>query len=171
MLPAGTHRVRVEHSGHRSAAHQLAVTEGAHAQLHLDLQPTTTEAHAQQSSGVKPRKVTLPTLITLGVGAGALGTALGFELARRSAEDRAEEASTQLAHQLHYRDAEQNRDLARVFASIGGAVTLAGGVLLYLNLSPKRTPGLEREAQAGAGSLGVGVLASGAPGVVGSGRF
>jgi tetratricopeptide (TPR) repeat protein len=79
--------------------------------------------------------VRLPTWIALGVGAGALGTALGFEFARSSAVKDVESSQTQLEHRDRYQEAEKNRDLARVFAGVGAAAVLTGGILLYFDLS------------------------------------
>jgi tetratricopeptide (TPR) repeat protein len=101
------------------------------------------------------RAVRLPTWIALGVSAGALGTAFGFELARRSSVDDVESAGTQLEHQDRYAAAERNRDLARVFAGVGAAAALTGGVLLYFDLRGRPSAG-------GVGVRGSGFRALGA---------
>jgi tetratricopeptide (TPR) repeat protein len=87
------------------------------------------------------RSVRPPTWIALGVSAGALGAAFGFELARRSSAEEVESAGTQIEHQDRYAAAERNRDLARVLAGLGGAAALTGGVLLYFDLRGRPSAG------------------------------
>jgi tetratricopeptide (TPR) repeat protein len=153
-LGAGAHRITLLHAGYRSVTRELKLAERQQAELHLDLQPTAASPAraAPPAQDERGPKISLPVWIALGVGVGALGTAVGFELARRSAEDKAKDAETQLAHQERYQVAERNRDLARLFLGIGAAATLTSGVLLYLDFRTERSPGS-------------------AVGVVGTGRF
>jgi tetratricopeptide (TPR) repeat protein len=109
-------------------------------------------------------RVSVPTWVALGVGGAALGTALGFELARRSAESDAEDASTQLEAVDRFETMESRRDVARILAGVGGAALITGAVLLYFDLTPKREPT--------AASAGPGVQIGCAPGgLVARGRF
>jgi tetratricopeptide (TPR) repeat protein len=116
--------------------------------------------------------VGVPTWLALRVGASSPGDALGFELARRCAENDVEDSTTQLEHQERHRTAERNRDLARLLAGIGAAATVAGGVLLYFDLSSRGERGCARRRDAKGGARvtacapGAGALA-----VVGSVRF
>lgn len=80
-------------------------------------------------------RIGLPTWIVLGAGGAALGTALGFELARRSAESDAEDAATQIEAVEHFESMEDRRNMARILAGVGGAAVLTGAVLLYFDLS------------------------------------
>lgn len=93
--------------------------------------------------------LSLPTWIALGVGAGALGTALGFELARRSAVGDVERAETQLEHRDRYQAAEKDRDLARAFAGVGAAAALTGGLLFYFDLSARPRDRAGRPSRSG----------------------
>lgn len=94
--------------------------------------------------------------VTLGAGAAVLGGSLGFELARRSSEKKAEDATTQIAYKQQL-DHEQNRQTtARVLAVVGGALVVTGGTLLVIDLT-SRGDHPEARAQAqlgGACSLG-----------------
>lgn len=83
------------------------------------------DALAERSLGVWP-------WIALGAGGAALATSLGFELARRSAEHDAEAAS-HAEFSSNYDRMERRKVSARVFAGLGGALLVAGGVLVYLD--------------------------------------
>ena len=73
----------------------------------------------------------------LGAGAAVLGGSLGFELARRSAENDAKHEPTQIGYQDKL-DREQSRQTtARVLGAVGGALVLTGGTLLVIQLSSK----------------------------------
>jgi tetratricopeptide (TPR) repeat protein len=172
-LPAGTHEAKLRLSGHRDSARSVVLIAGRNADLGITLEP-----HAPEGSPSTPppgkvvadepstASIGVGTYVAFGVGAAALGAALGFELARRGAEDDARSARTQLEHQASVEDAEGHRDLARVFAGVGAAAVITGGVLLYFDLSG---PGRERES-AGLG-IGVGGLGHGGFGITGATWF
>jgi hypothetical protein len=70
-----------------------------------------------------------------------MGGALGFELARRSAEEAAKEDSTQVGYQDKLETMQGHQTTARVLAATGGALLAVGGTLLVLDLtSRKRAP-------------------------------
>jgi tetratricopeptide (TPR) repeat protein len=142
-ISPGAHRVDVRRAGHLPVSRAVKLGEGQQTELHLDLQPIapSTASAAPPAEPERGVKVSLPAWIALGVGVGALGTALGFELARKSSEDDAKGARTQLGHQESYRVAERNRDWARLFLGIGAAATVTSGVLVYLDLSSERSAG------------------------------
>jgi hypothetical protein len=73
--------------------------------------------------------------VSLGVGVGALGGALAFELMRSSAEEDARTSDTQIDAQQNYDTMESRQLVARVLAGAGAAATVVGGVLLYLDLT------------------------------------
>jgi hypothetical protein len=75
------------------------------------------------------------TFVALGVGVAALGGSLTFEFLRKSAESDAENDVTQLAHHEDYETMKGRQTAARVLLGIGAAATIAGGVLLYIDLS------------------------------------
>jgi hypothetical protein len=69
-----------------------------------------------------------------------LGGALTFEILRRGAESDAESEPTQIAYADHYDTMESHQTVARVLTGVGGALVIAGGVLLILDLnSDKKT--------------------------------
>jgi tetratricopeptide (TPR) repeat protein len=103
-------------------------------------------------SGVRAR-----TWITLAVGAGSLGGALGFELARAAAEDDARTQRTQVDAADAAATMEERRTVARVLLGVGGAATVLGGVFLALDLS-SGSPAPARAARAHLGCHGAGCM-------------
>jgi tetratricopeptide (TPR) repeat protein len=97
---------------------------------------TETEAPAAPSATVRPL-----TWIALGVGAAGLGIGLGFELARAGAVDSAREAPTNVAGKEDYDRAKSLEAPGRIAAGIGAAFAVAGGVLLYLDLTSGNSGG------------------------------
>jgi tetratricopeptide (TPR) repeat protein len=71
--------------------------------------------------------------VTLGAGAVALGGSLGFELLRRSSESDAKQQSTQLGFQNSLDRMDSRKTDARILLGVGGALVLAGGVLLWVD--------------------------------------
>ncbi|HYQ14200.1 MAG TPA: PEGA domain-containing protein [Polyangiaceae bacterium] len=90
--------------------------------------------------------------IGLGVGAAALGGSLGFELARRSSEHKAEDADSQLAYKEQLDHQQTRQTTARVLAAVGGALVVTGGTLLVIDLT-SRKDSTTRDAQLGAACL------------------
>jgi tetratricopeptide (TPR) repeat protein len=118
------------------------------------------------------RGVRVGTWIAFAAGAGSLGAALGFELARQSAEDDIASARTQLGHQQLYDEAKRQQDFSRLFAGIGAAATITGGVLLYLDLAaaPRAREMTSTRAHAGY-RLTVGGIGTSGFGMIGQGSF
>jgi tetratricopeptide (TPR) repeat protein len=119
-----------------------------------DSKPTTTAAartrrgstkvapaHDRGSSGLS--RVHPWTWAALGAGVAGLGAALGFELARHSAERDARSAPDQIAYQADYYSMKSRQTTARVLLGVGGALTVTGGVLLYLDLTPASSSSAE----------------------------
>ncbi len=98
---------------------------------------TTGRATAPGDTGApkEPEGVGVLTYVVLGAGVATLGTAGGFELLRRSSEKDAENATTQIEYSDALDQMEQRQTIARVALGVGGALTLAGGVLLVLDLT------------------------------------
>jgi tetratricopeptide (TPR) repeat protein len=100
--------------------------------------PTATRASQPESVArgegdrTSQRFGVLPWVIT-GSGVICLGGALGFELARRADEGRAQSAPTQLAYQERLEAMERDQLRARVLAGVGGGLLVTGGVMLLLN--------------------------------------
>jgi hypothetical protein len=99
--------------------------------------PPRKEVVADAGPGPETRSAPIRPLtwIALGVGAAGLGAGLGFELARAGAVESAREAPTNLAGQEEYDRAKSLEAPGRIAAGIGAAFAVAGGVLLYLDLT------------------------------------
>lgn len=78
--------------------------------------------------------------VTIGVGAAALGGALGFELLRRGAEDEAKQDDTQVGYQEKLDKMQARQTTARVLLAAGGALVAVGGTLLILDLTSRPKP-------------------------------
>ncbi len=124
--------------------------------------PVASASPASADSGTG-RAVSPWTWVSLGVGVGALGGALAFELMRSGAEDDARTADTQIQAQEHYDTMEDRQLVARILAGVGATATVAGGVLLYLDLTAE--PSAPEAARLGFGCT------PGACGITASGRF
>jgi tetratricopeptide (TPR) repeat protein len=90
--------------------------------------------------------------VGLGAGGAVLGASLGFELARRSAENAAKEEPTQVGYKDKLDTEHSRQTTARVLLGVGGALVVTGGVLLAIDLSSRRSQSSER-AQVGAACL------------------
>ena len=88
--------------------------------------------------------------LTLGAGGAALVAAGAFELARSSDEQAAEDAKTQIDYVEAHDSAQAHQTTARVLAGVGGALVVAGGVLVALDL----TSGKRRSTAATANCTG-----------------
>lgn len=73
--------------------------------------------------------------VGIGAGAAVLGGSLGFELARRSAENDAKNDTTQVGYSEKLNREQSRQTTARVLAAVGGALVITGGTLLVLDLS------------------------------------
>jgi tetratricopeptide (TPR) repeat protein len=93
--------------------------------------------------------------IVVGAGAASLLGAVGFELARRSAESAAESAP-QLEYQDHFDAMHGRQTAARVLLAVGGAVLVTGSVMVVLN-----TPRPVAQLALGCNGAGCGVAALG----------
>ncbi|HMJ12808.1 MAG TPA: PEGA domain-containing protein [Polyangiaceae bacterium] len=187
-IAPGEHGFRIKLEGYRDHEQTFELPRDHALDLNVQLESAPPEAAAQpartqqatesypaplspQASGeaVGSRRVSVPTWAVLGAGTAALGTALGFELARRSAESDAEDATTQLEAIEHYETMQGRRDAARIIAGVGGAALLTGAVLLYFDLSSKKD-GASSEPRAMLSRPGIAVGC--APGgLVARGRF
>jgi hypothetical protein len=79
--------------------------------------------------------------VTLAAGGLALGTGVVFELRRRGMEDDVSRAS-QLEYDERYDEMEGQKNTARLFAGVGSALLVAGGVMLVIDQTEKRSAGL-----------------------------
>jgi hypothetical protein len=72
--------------------------------------------------------------VTLGAGGAALGGALVFELLRASSESDAKGDQTQIGYKEKLDTMESQQTTARILAGVGGALVIAGGVMLVIDL-------------------------------------
>jgi hypothetical protein len=83
-------------------------------------------AHGETRFGIAP-------YIVAGSGAALLVGALGFELARRGQESKAEKAGSQIEFADHVESMEDMKTASRVFLGLGSVALVTGGVLYFLN--------------------------------------
>ncbi|HEY6726153.1 MAG TPA: PEGA domain-containing protein [Polyangiaceae bacterium] len=153
-VPPGAHTISVSLRGYADAERQIALASDAAQDVPFRLQPATeaTPLPAPQSaapaaasgppaapsdttSTTERQGVGVVTYVVLGAGVATLGAAGAFELMRRSAEDDAKNADTQIEKSDALDSMDSRQTTARVLAGIGGALTVAGGVLLALDLT------------------------------------
>jgi tetratricopeptide (TPR) repeat protein len=126
--------------------------------------PTTPEPSkppAAEPSHSRSSKVGPLTWVAFGIGAAGLGSALAFELARSGAVDSARQAPTNVDGKDDYDRAKSFETLGKVTLGVGAAFTVAGGVLLYLDLSSKTERPSSTTASVGCGAASCGVAVSG----------
>lgn len=122
-------------------------------------EPAREPAH-EEASRPPARSVAPWTVAVLGVGVAGLGAALGFELARKSAENAASNDPTQLGYADHYDAMTGRQTAARVFLGVGAAATVAGVALLVVDLRG-RSAAPARQASAGCFGAACGAFARG----------
>lgn len=166
-LETGKHTIVLERPGFLPATREVTVTRGRPVALDVTLEePSLTPASGSAppppetlglGAGSGTSSVTrMPyadaieleeepavrplTWVAFGVGVAALGGAVGFELARRSAEEDADAALTQVEHRERYETMEDRQLASRILAGVGAAAMVTGGVLLIVDLSRDRKP-------------------------------
>lgn len=105
------------------------------------------------------RRVAPWTIAALAVGVVGFGAAIGLEVARAGAESDAEADPTQVGYRAKYDSMVSRQTAARVLVGIGAAATVAGGVLLVLDL---RAPSKDTAADPPKAALGCHVGTCGA---------
>jgi hypothetical protein len=152
-LKPGRHRYRLTSTGHEA-------TEGSfdlRADRALDVRVTLTATATAQSAAEKPTAPPTPppspsglppaadapgtfaaigtwTWVSLGSGVALLGGSLAFEWRRRELEDTLG-SSAQVDYQKRYDAMATQQTGSRIFAGLGAAALLTGGVLAVLDLS------------------------------------
>lgn len=147
----GIHHVRLERPGYSAVEADVDLAARTPDELVLSLEPLpaavpTAPAEARTSGDLPPRDSRRSTRVwdaapwlVLGAGGASLMGALGFELARRSAESAARH-STQPDYPEHFEAMESRRTTARVFAGVGGALLATGGLWLLFRQPASSTP-------------------------------
>jgi tetratricopeptide (TPR) repeat protein len=152
-IPPGKHRIVVRLDGYQEQAQPIVLepTTPQDIAVHLALRTQTAPAGPPAAAGATgqtsapppptdrgPRFGIAPYAL-MGAGAAGLLGALGFELARRSADSDAE-AAPQNEFQDHYDTMESRQTTSRVLAGVGGALLVTGGVLFVLDYQRKQEP-------------------------------
>jgi tetratricopeptide (TPR) repeat protein len=134
-LSPGKHKLLLTYRGYSDERRAIVLSATEPRDINLQLEQsvaaTTAPRSALAGESASPRLGPLPWL-SLGVGAAALGAALAFEVARRSAESDARQEETQLGYQSQLETEQSRQTAARVLAGIGGGFVVVGGVLLLL---------------------------------------
>jgi tetratricopeptide (TPR) repeat protein len=137
-LKPGAHAITLTLQGHDTLQRRVDLGEkGLALELNLSSSAQPGGSHRNDPQRDEARGVQPLTLVMLGVGVAGLGGALGFELARRGAEDDAEASRTQVGHVDAYDRMERDQTIARVLLGVGAAGVAVGGTLLYLDLTRK----------------------------------
>ena len=158
-IPPGAHTLSVSLRGYADAERQIALASDSAQDVSFRLQPATeappvpapvpvapagaasgpATAPADTAASSEPQGIGVVTYVVLGAGVATLGAAGAFELMRQSAEDDAKNATTQIEKSDALDTMDSRQTTARVLLGVGGALTVAGGVLLALDLT--RTSG------------------------------
>jgi tetratricopeptide (TPR) repeat protein len=153
-IPPGKHRLVLRLDGYQESTKDVVLEPRTPQDVTLQLAERTETAAkapgaspATSSSNGQPGAVEsdrgprfgVAPYVLMGAGTAGLLGALGFELARRSADSDAEAAS-QNEFQGHYDTMEGRQTTARVLAGVGGALLVTGGVLFVLDYQRKEQP-------------------------------
>jgi tetratricopeptide (TPR) repeat protein len=150
-LAPGPHRAQLRLSGYRDQQLSFTLEPRTPQDVALTLElavPAATPAttpRTGQSRRDEPNRSQRPfgfaPWLVLGAGGAGMLAALGFEVARQSAESEAERAS-QFEYTERFDAMQSRQTTARVLAGVGGALLITGGVLLVLNKPREPLPQL-----------------------------
>lgn len=179
QLPPGTHKVVLSLRGYADSEHKVELPADRAQDLSVPLVParerpatpgaeepaaagkaveTTPGATPAQDHAAPGRRFGVWPYVSLGAGALALGGALGFELARRSAENAAKNDDTQIGYKDQLEKEQNRQQTARIFAAVGGVLVVAGGTLLVLDLTRPSGPSAQASHQKQQARFGVACL-------------
>jgi tetratricopeptide (TPR) repeat protein len=143
-LALGQHRLQLDLPGYREPGRQIALAPSGPQDLSvaLDSLPPATQKIATTAGPSSldhdgPRRFGIAPWLVAGGGVLGLGSALGFELARRSDEEAAENATNQIDFKTQSDALTRHQTTARVLGGVGGALFVTGSVLMLFN---ERTP-------------------------------
>ena len=149
-LALGTHRLQLDLPGYREPGREIALLPNVPQDLNVVMTavaPPTNAAKPAQMAGPSPlqydgtRRFGIVPWLVAGGGVVGLGSALGFELTRRSSEDAAGRASNQIEFKTQTDKMARHQTTARVLGGVGGTLLVTGTVMLLLN---ERTPAAPR---------------------------
>jgi tetratricopeptide (TPR) repeat protein len=177
QLPPGKHIVVLSLRGYSDSEQKVELSADHARDLEVTLVPApeklaqpgpsatpsppgvTRAEHGPTRPGAEPgARFGIWPYVTLGAGAAVLGGSLGFELARRSAEHKAQDETTQIGYKEQL-DREQSRQAtARVLAVVGGALVVTGGTLLVIDLTSSGGGRERAQARVGGGCMAQGCM-------------
>lgn len=147
-IAPGKHRLVLRLAGHADKPAEVQLEPQTPQDVSLKLEPAQ-QAVSGLNGGAARTGAALPVdrgprfgvvpYVVMGAGAAGLLGALGFELARRSADSTAGDAP-QTEFQGHYDTMESRQTTARVLAGVGGALLVTGGVLFFVDRQRKPAP-------------------------------
>lgn len=125
-LRPGKHTALLSYRGYTDAQTEFDLPAQHPLDLPVNLSLAPPPAEGGRRFGVVP-------WVTLGAAAVCLGTAVGFEMSRRSAESSAENQSVQLDYEREIERMNSRQTTARVFLGVGSALAVTGAALLVFN--------------------------------------
>jgi hypothetical protein len=133
-LTPGVYEIRLDLPGYPPSRRRVTLARDASSDLDVEL-----SARDRQDLPVagNSRHITPLTWSFLGVGVGAVGGGIGFELSRASSSERAGRASSPLAAAEARGAADAKQMSSLLLLGFGGGFLIAGGVLLVLDLSER----------------------------------
>jgi tetratricopeptide (TPR) repeat protein len=135
-LSPGKHKLLLTYRGYTDERRAVTLSTTEPRDINLQMEQSTAVTSVPHSAATDespgPRLGPAPWL-GIGVGAAALGAALAFEVARRSAESDAKQEATQLGYQSRLETEQSRQTAARVLAGVGSGLLVVGGVMLLLD--------------------------------------
>jgi hypothetical protein len=162
-ISPGKHEIKLRRDGYKEAKGDFDLSAQHAMDFQLDMEVGSNEVapagdskksadptKPERDKGTAKKGVSPWTFVAFGVGVAALGGAVVFEQLRKSSEDDVKNEETQLARHQAYDSMKNHQTTARVLTGVGAVAILAGGVLLYFDLSS--SAGAEKpSARAGIG--------------------
>lgn len=180
-IAPGKHELELRQAGYAEAKGNFELPADHAIDFELQMKPgeakitdatggkNTDSDKPDKDKGTAKKGIGPMTWVAFGVGVAALGGAVVFEQLRKSSEDDVKNEETQVARHDAYDSMKSKQTTARVLAGVGAAAILAGGVLLYFDLSggssekasKKKTKYVGTRAGVGCGPLSCGATLSG----------
>lgn len=141
-LALGKHRLQLDLAGHREPGRELTLSPAVAQEVNVAMVAVPATAHGEKiPPNAAPsaldrdggRRFGMAPWLVAGAGVLGLGSALGFELARRSDEEAAGGNPNQLDFKAHADAMQRHQTTARVLAGVGGALFVTGSVLVLFN--------------------------------------
>jgi tetratricopeptide (TPR) repeat protein len=170
-LAPGAHRVTLELKGYDASTRDIELESNDALDVEIPLtvaveeeraaSPALAPSMAQPKEREPGHSFGVWPYVALGAGAVGLGGALYFEISRQSAEDDARGEPTQIGYRDAYETMQSRQTTARVLAGVGGALVLAGGTLLVIELASRPEDEAHAKAALACGAFGCGLSAQG----------